>query len=109
MEGLVVGARDGFVLCFLLLLQFSLEEKIQHLTYNEDSVSIRSFNSSPHGRITLFTGVVRLHGMRLTNITFDLDDFVLLFSHESFVRVQIGIATFRGLVARSGQGHSYSG
>jgi len=47
-----VGARDGFVLCFLLLLQFSLEEKIQHLTYNEDSVSIRSFNSSPHGRIT---------------------------------------------------------
>jgi|SRR5689334_23773295 len=36
-ERLVVGARGGLALSFLLLFQFSLDEKIQHLTQNEIS------------------------------------------------------------------------
>ena len=78
------GSARWLALCFLLLLQFSLGEKIQHLT--------RSEISSEHT-------VLQLQPARPNN------PFSLM---RIFVRVQFSLATFRGSVALSVQGHSYS-
>lgn len=84
----------------LLLLQFSLAEKIQHLTPSKIPVSVWSFTSSPHGRITSFHWSDCLHRMRPTQIT--IDNGPTTSSNRSLMRVcksTTPLAIFEDLIA----------
>ena len=105
-----MGARGGLALAFLLLLRFSPDEKIQHLTQNEDSSEhtvLQLQPAPPNNPFSLDCSV--FIGLRPTQITIENGSrLIQLVSYENLQEYNSSRDRSEDAIALQMQGDSYS-